>query len=456
MSSNNWVPSQLPSGWAAPRLDTLCEVVRGGSPRPMGDPRYFGGTIPFVKIADVTRSDGRILLETETKVTIDGASRSRLIPAGRLILTNSATVCVPVFLGVDACIHDGFVAFEGLADFVYQEYLYYFFKYIRPYVLDEHKQGVTQVNLNTGIVGEMVLLLPPPREQQLIVAKIEELLSELDIGVESLTTGQARLKAYRQSLLKHAFDGDLTGDVGRSEWRTSCVGQEIDFLTSGSRGWADYYSHQGAIFIRAQDLKHDHLDLDECAFVDIPRTCTEGTRTLVQRGDVLITITGANVTKTGFVDRDIGRAYVSQHVALCRPSASLLPAYLYWYLLSETGGRRQLTKAAYGAGKPGLNLENIRSVSIPVPPIEKQWEIVSIIESGAHAERRLNGILSQELERATILRQAILKRAFSGRLVSQDPNDEAASVLLERIRSDRTMNSTKTTKLKQRTNGEAA
>src|SRR5689334_1125149 len=103
MSSNNWIPSELPPGWASPKLGGLCEVVRGGSPRPMGDPRYFGGTVPFVKIADVTRSDGVTIYDAETKVTPDGVLRSRLIPAGRLILTNSATVCVPVFLGVDAC-----------------------------------------------------------------------------------------------------------------------------------------------------------------------------------------------------------------------------------------------------------------------------------------------------------------------------------------------------------------
>jgi type I restriction enzyme S subunit len=134
----------------------------------------------------------------------------------------------------------------------------------------------------------------------------------------------------------------------------------------------------------------------------------------------------------------------------------MLPSYLYWYLLSETGGRRQLTNAAYGAGKPGLNLENIRSVSIPVPPIEKQQEIVSLIGSCADAERDLNVILSQESRRATSLRLAILKRAFSGQLVLQDPNDEPASALLERIRSEQAESSLKTKKRKPRTKREAA
>ncbi len=98
MSEDAWLPEILPRGWATPTISQLCEVVRGGSPRPMGDPRYFGGTIPFIKIADVTSSNGLVVYDSETKVTSEGALRSRLLKKGSLILTNSATVCVPVFL----------------------------------------------------------------------------------------------------------------------------------------------------------------------------------------------------------------------------------------------------------------------------------------------------------------------------------------------------------------------
>src|SRR5437763_482049 len=143
-----WTQFDLPRNWTVVALHDLCDVVRGGSPRPMGDPRFFKGSIPFIKISDVTTSDGLHVYDSETKVNEAGAERSRLLRKGELILSNSGTVCVPVFLGVDACIHDGFVAFEGLPASVDRKYLYHFFKYIRPYILDKHKQGVTQVNLN--------------------------------------------------------------------------------------------------------------------------------------------------------------------------------------------------------------------------------------------------------------------------------------------------------------------
>ena len=109
---DTWTQAELPEGWAIATIDKLCNVVRGGSPRPMGDPRYFSGTIPFVKISDVTRSDGFQLSDTVTKVTEEGCKRSRYLKKGEnSYLSNSGTVCVPIFLGVDACIHDGSVCF---------------------------------------------------------------------------------------------------------------------------------------------------------------------------------------------------------------------------------------------------------------------------------------------------------------------------------------------------------
>ena len=185
-----------------------------------------------------------------------------------------------------------------------------------------------------------------------------------------------------------------------------------------------------------KNLKYDQLDLADIAFVDLPDK-SEGMRTCVQIGDLLITITGANVTKTAFVTSDIGTAYVSQHVALARPVEGSNTEFLYWYLVSKAAGRKQLTASAYGAGKPGLNLENIRSVKIPLPSAEEQTEIMSHINTILSIERSVSAQIDIQLARSDALRQSILKKAFSGQLIAQDPNDEPASVLLDRIRAER-------------------
>ncbi|MBK5970390.1 hypothetical protein CCR91_16925 [Thiorhodovibrio winogradskyi] len=313
--------------------------------------------------------------------------------------------------------------------------------WMMKYFLHRCVKHVNQASVSSRNLARSVPLVAPPiNEQRRIVAKIEELFSELDKGIESLKTARGQLKVYRLAVLKHAFDCKLTAlwrrNKNRAPWEQILFGSLLSHVTSGSRGWAKYYSSNGDIFIRAQNLKHDRLDLSDVAYVQLPEQ-SEGMRTRVRVGDLLITITGANVTKTGYIHSDIGTAYVSQHVALCRPKQNADPEYLYWYLTAESAGRKQLKGMAYGAGKPGLNLDNIRSVEIRFPELDEQKFIVQKIHELLTVEENLTSVIDSELRRTESLRQAILKKAFSGQLVPQDPYDEPASVLLERIRADK-------------------
>jgi type I restriction enzyme S subunit len=332
------------------------------------------------------------------------------------------------------------------------------FLWMMKYFLHRCVKHVNQASISAGDMARSIpITIPPINEQLRIVAKIEALFSELDQGVESLETAREQLKVYRQAVLKQAFEGKLTAhwheERSQPAYKRKLLGRILSFLTSGSRGWAKFYSKKGEIFIRAQNLKHDRLDLDDVAYVQIPEQ-SEGMRTQVQVGDVLITITGANVTKTGYVHSEIGNAYVSQHVALCRPADTVDPEFLYWYLIGETAGRRQLKEFAYGAGKPGLNLDNIRSVEVFLPSLDEQREIVRRINALLSFEENLVSAIEFELRRVESLRQSILKKAFSGQLVPQDPDDEPASVLLERIRMEKEARSeTNTHKSKRQPRG---
>ena len=133
----------------------------------------------------------------------------------------------------------------------------------------------------------------------------------------------------------------------------------------------------------------------------------------------------------------LDEAYVSQHVALIRLREPTLAPYVHMYVIAEAGGRGRLNKMAYGAGKPGLNLEQVRSLEVPVPPA---WEIELItqrIDTLMEAVSRLEAEIDERLRSVAVQRQNIFRAAFSGQLVPQDPNDEPASVLLERIRARR-------------------
>jgi len=200
---------ELPEGWVWSQLGNVTDVIRGASPRPKGDPRYFGGEISWVMISDVSREKSKYVSTTRDTVTEEGAKRSRYLKAGTLILSNSGTVCVPKILGVDACIHDGFVAFPGVDARVSLLYLYHYFDWVRPQVIQANRQGVTQVNLNTGIVSNLLVPLSSRREQDEVVDAIEELLSVGDAMDEAIDRSVRLAHSLRQSILKRAFEGKL-------------------------------------------------------------------------------------------------------------------------------------------------------------------------------------------------------------------------------------------------------
>ena len=318
---------------------------------------------------------------------------------------------------------------------VSESYLYYF---LLTKDFGEFAVATAVPSVRRGDIEAIEVPLPPHNEQIRIVAKIEELFSKLDNGIESLKTAREQLKVYRQSILKYAFESKLND---KYQWKEASFGQLTSLVTSGSRDWAKYYSDTGEIFIRAQNLKYDELDLTEKAYVRLP-TKTEGTRTLVQKNDLLITITGANVTKSALIEKDLGTAYVSQHVALCRPIEGVYPKFLYWFIVAEAAGRKQLNKAAYGAGKPGLNLDNIKSVQISIPSYQEQVAVVEAIEDKLFVSKQMEQDINIAIFNCEALRQSIFKKAYTGKLVLQDTNDEPASVLLERIRAEKEILST--------------
>jgi type I restriction enzyme S subunit len=166
----------------------------------------------------------------------------------------------------------------------------------------------------------------------------------------------------------------------RSGWNVIALGDVLNFVTSGSRGWSEYYADTGPFFVRAQNIRFGQVLLDNLAQVQPPSN-SEGSRTQVAKGDVLIVITGAGVTNPAVLDRDIGEAYVSQHVGLARPIDPETSRWLLLCLMADCGGRSELVERAYGAGRPGLNLDNIRSLTIPLPPLAEQHRIVAKVDA---------------------------------------------------------------------------
>ncbi len=165
---------------------------------------------------------------------------------------------------------------------------------------------------------------------------------------------------------------------GPAQWALCTYRSLTSLVTSGSRGWKDFYADSGAIFIRTQNIKTDRLVLNDVAFVNLPKS-TEGMRSQVLKDDILITITGANVTKAARIESQIPEAYISQHIALTRPRWPAMSRWLHLCFISRGSARGTLEQLAYGA-KPGLNLSNIRDLELPIPPLAEQHRVVAKVD----------------------------------------------------------------------------
>lgn len=219
-------------------------------------------------------------------------------------------------------------------------------------------------------------------------------------------------------------------------WKWVRNSELLYYVTSGSRDWKKYYSKSGAYFIRTQDIKSYSLDLGNVAFVNLPPNI-EGTRSLVEKGDLLMTITGANVGKVAFVNNDIPEAYVSQSVALMKPINISLAPYLKLYFQSEIYGGKMISELVYGVGRPVLSLENMREVPVPLCSFEEQKEITSKIELQFSTLDNIESTIDSIIKQSKDLCHSILNKAFKGKLVAQVPNSKPAIELLKLVYAKR-------------------
>ncbi|NBW59527.1 MAG: hypothetical protein EBR41_03035 [Crocinitomicaceae bacterium] len=230
-----------------------------------------------------------------------------------------------------------------------------------------------------------------------------------------------------------------------NKWKWIKNNELMYYVTSGSRDWKKYYSDtKGTFFVRTGDIKTNKLDLSGAAFVDLPSK-VEGKRSLIDTGDLLMTITGANVGKIAYIDFNIPEAYVSQSVALMKYVLKSFSPYLHYYFQSSATGAKYIGAMVYGVGRPVLSLDNMRDAPVSVCSFEEQHQIVKEIESRLSVCDKVEQSIIESLEKAKVLRQSILKKAFEGKLLSaveierckQEEDYEPASVLLEKIKKEK-------------------
>jgi type I restriction enzyme S subunit len=474
-------PWPLPAGWCWTNTNTVAAI----NPPTSFDTLDPASEMPFIPMAAVAEETGKIDLSARRLIRDVAKGYVRFMEGDVIFakitpcMENGKVAPVLGLPGDHAAGSTEFHVFRPSA--TDQRYLWYWLvgRGFRGRAKRNMSGSAGQLRVPVDWLREADFPLAPLAEQRRIVARVDELFAEIAEGEAALAEARKGLSTFRRALLKAAVTGKLT-EVWRAAnpvaktghdllariakghaanapargrgrrnsntspvdtaalpelpegWAWAKVGDLLEFVTSGSRGWKEYYSDDGAIFVRAQNINSGVLDLSDVAFVRLPSDA-EGLRTRLKANDLLVTITGANVTVSARVTEDLQEAYVNQHVALLRPTLPETSEWILLWLQAYGAGKSQLVEAAYGAGKPGLNLDNIREVSIAFPPPAEASEILRRVSHALSASADTLVMLDAEATDAARLKQSVLKAAFEGRLVPHDPADEPATALLTRL-----------------------
>lgn len=307
--------------------------------------------------------------------------------------------------------------------------------------------GSTIKHLPREAFIEWRTVIPPLAEQPRIVAALEEHLSDLDAAVAALERVQANQRRYLNAVAGAAVDGSLLGHAVQlqrgpqpwspavpSHWQFATVGQLADLVEYGTSAKTQQ-SNDGVPVLRMGNIVDGELSWT--GLKHLPASHSEFPRLFLRSGDVLFNRTNSPelVGKTAVYEAEHPAASFASYLLRVRLKPGLEPRYFSAFLNSHYGRAWVASVVTQQVGQANVNSTKLRSLSVPVPPADEQKRLVSDMQARFDAARRMILDVNVQQARAARLRQSILKRAFEGKLVSQDPNDEPASALLERIRS---------------------
>ena len=389
------------------RLGDVCKIQSGGTPS-RSEPTYWNhGIIPWVKISDIK---GKYLNTTEEYITEAGLENStaKIFLSGTILYTIFATLGETCILNIDAATNQAIAGIHVESNLVFNDYLYYYLVSQKD-TISKMGRGVAQNNINMKILREFEVPLPPLDEQRRIAAvldKVSDLIAKRRAQLDKL-----------DDLVKARFV-EMFGDPVNNPHRYPVyqLSDYIEFLTSGSRGWAQYFSDEGEYFITIKNVKNCRITLDDVQHI-VPPDNAEAVRTKVQEGDLLISIT-ADLGRTGVVTKEIANhgAYINQHLACIRLNQkAVLSLYVACFMESDAG-KEQFQAKNQNAVKAGLNFNSINTLRLMVPPIEHQSAFITFVKQ----IDKLKLTIQQSLDKLEILKKALMQEYF---YIGDDEND---------------------------------
>lgn len=432
--------------WKKEPLGKICKTTSGGTPSRKNQSYYQNGTIPWVKSGDL---ENNIITTSEEFITEEGLlnSSAKIFPAGTLLIAlYGATIGKLAFLGIDAATNQAVCGiFQN--ENVSLKYLYYYLLFQRPNLI---KQGVggAQPNISQTILKKLEISYPDSiTEQQRIVARIEELFSELDKAVGTLKTTKEQLEVYRQAVLKAAFEGkytkwwrknhnvsaneeycelrkenqvfkDTSGDENElslnipDEWMKVRLGEifDVEVGATPSRQHAEYWN--GSIpWVSSGEVRFTTINKTREMITDIG--LKNASTNLQPIGTVLLAMIGEGKTRGQSAILNIPAAHNQNTAAILVSKTLCQPKYIYYFLQLNYENTRRVGS---GNNQKALNKERVRAIRVPFAPIAEQSIIVKEIEKRLSICKNIEQTVNTALAQADAMRQSILKQAFEGKI----------------------------------------
>ncbi|MFN7338666.1 MAG: restriction endonuclease subunit S, partial [bacterium] len=410
----------IPEHWEVKKCKQLSLIKRGASPRPIDDPSFFDddGAYSWVRISDVTASN-KYLETSEQKLSELGKSKSIALEPGELFVSICATVGKPIITNIKCCIHDGFVYFPFLKE--NREYLFYIFSGGELYK-GVGKQG-TQLNLNTDIIGDIKLPIPPLPEQQ----KIAQFLDQETSKIDKLITKKERLiellKEKRTALISHAVTKGLNPDVPMKDSGVEWLGEipehwkvlllkRIANIRYGL-GQPPPEILYGTPLIRATNVKSGRIFQKDMIYID-PKQVPESRNAVLAAGEIIVVRSGAYTGDSALIPEEYHGSIAGYDMVTTVKEGS--NQFIAWQLLSSEVRYIQFAFHQLRAAQPHLNAEELRGTIITFPPLPEQQKIAQFLDRETSKIDNLITKTRTSIDHLKEYRTALISAAVTGKI----------------------------------------
>lgn len=425
--------SDLPEGWINTNGGNLFTQILGGGTPAKSNASFFQGNIPFMTVKDMKE---RFPSDTIDHISAEAIEYSStiVVPADTLIVATRMSLGKIVRPLVATAINQDLKALF-IAEGIDKTFVEYWWR-CHSNLIQNLGTGTTVKGIRLEDIRSLSIDLPPLKEQKRIADKLDSLLVRVDACRDRLNRIPQILDRFRQSVLLLAMSGELTAEWREishesTEWQNVMLSEICSSIVDGTHQ-APPQTESGIPFITIAAINDGHLHIEKATrFVSsLYFEQLQPSRKPVI-GDILFSVTGS-IAIPALVDVD--EPFIFQrHIAILKPDSSRIVSKFLFYVLNSENIKRQAQAVATGTAQKTISISSLRSFEIDLPSLEEQIEIVRCIESlFAYVD-----LIEDKHRRACIqveqLMPTLLNMAFRGELVSQDPADEPASVLLERI-----------------------